>query len=1000
MLGSLLAVAHFAAQAANTRTPVSLLDYQRTTWTQKDGAPAGIQAMARSSDGWLWLGTSAGVFQFDGLSFSPRDSLPAGNLHSRSVRRLLTTSNGDLWVFFSAGGASVLRRGDRDHPAWIAGLSEGATIDSEADDDQNHVWITSGPHIYRNHGDQWEQVRPSDVGLPEDGEPTVFSDHRGNVWYCTDTRIYVRTRFSNRFVPINGNWHAIQTFVFSAAGGMSVVDGSMSPTDASTQLSVPAGSRSARSSASSEMSMRDVQGAIWSVECDHADLCFSPRDSTTLRRGADEQSDPWKADGEKSPGTMTLLVDEEGNTWVGTKLGLVQFRLAAARRVRFPDNTYFFTVVPDADGTVVVGTDGRSDNAVDQLWRVDTDNAIHSLSSHATSAAWLEPDHSILLAGPLGIWRFDGRSEVPLEGPHAVSVKGVTPQSMAEDGAGRLWLAFNTLPPWRKDTLGWRERGGIAELPAGLVALIVPSGNDTWLGYRSNMLVRLDAGDHVSQWDQRQGLVTGSVTALITKKPMLVGGERGLQWFDGKAFHAIHAADVAQLSGITGLLRDQDGSLWINGFRGLVHYPADEVAHALSDENFAMHGRLYDEGDGVPGTAQQARPLPTLTRGSDGRIWVASTNGMSSIDPPSLPVNRQSPSVEIAGVNDVAQPANGLDLPAGTRQLRMRFHVLSLTRPDRTQVRYRLLGLDDKWIDAGTRREAFFGNLGPGRYRFELIAGNEDGVWTSQATGLPFNIEPTFFQTGWFKSICVIIGLVALWLIFRWRLRHERKLMRQKMAVRHAERERIARELHDTLLQGISGLLMRVQVWSGRRELPTDLQGDMQRASEQGRSMLSQGRDRIAELRADDGELVNLSNAIRVIGDKFAALHAAGFVVIDHAPDAALRHDVSEDVLAIVHEAIANAYAHAGGKSVKVKLEERAGRIGISVTDDGCGISSEQLDEAGTTGHWGLVGMRERARRIGVRLVIGAGETGGTRVLIEGIRPVKSSVQQDISRRR
>jgi signal transduction histidine kinase len=224
--------------------------------------------------------------------------------------------------------------------------------------------------------------------------------------------------------------------------------------------------------------------------------------------------------------------------------------------------------------------------------------------------------------------------------------------------------------------------------------------------------------------------------------------------------------------------------------------------------------------------------------------------------------------------------------------------------------------------------------------------------------------------------------------------------MRQKMAVRHAERERIARELHDTLLQGISGLLMRVQVWSGRRELPADLQGDMQRASDQGRTMLSQGRDRIAELRADDSELVHLADAIRAIGERLSSLHASRFIFVNHAADVTLRHDVGEDVLAIVHEATANAYAHAGGESVTVLLEERADRISISVTDDGCGITTEQLDEAGTTGHWGLVGMRERARRIGVRLSIGAGDTGGTRVLIEGIRPASFPESNGFSRRR
>lgn len=985
VLGCLIAFTHLSCEAVPAR-PLSLLGYQRTSWGQKDGAPAGIQAMARTSDGWLWLGTNSGLYQFDGVSFSPRETLPLGNLHSRSISRLLSAPNGDLWVFFSAGGASVLRRNDRDHPVWIVGLPDGTPIDSVAEDDQSSIWITAGSGIYQSRGDRWEQINPAEVGLPEDRAPTVLSDHRGNIWYCTDTRVYVRPPHSTQFNPVAGNWRSIRAFVVSAQGGMSVIDGSTSPTDVFEQLPVPRGSNQARLSAMSEMSMRDSYGVMWSVACNHGDLCISPPASAQKRSITEGQIDPWKALGEIPPGTMTLLIDEQGNTWVGTKKGLVQFRAAAATPVRFPNGTYFFSVVPNADGTVYVGTDSRSSDALDQLWRVSTDASPQPLLAHAISAAWQESKDSILLAGAQGLLKFDGKKGYLEKWPQAATIGGTTPQSMAEDSAGRLWVAFRDFPPWRRGPDGWHERGGIADLPHGLVALIVPSGSDTWLGYRNNTLIRVDAKDHLSQWDQRQGLLTGSVTALVTGVPVLVGGERGLQWFDGKKFHSIQAAHADELTGITGLLHEPDGSLWVNGFRGLVHYSADTFSRALSDENFLMEGRIYDEGDGVQGTAQQTRPLPTLTRGTDNKIWVASTNGLSWIDSSSIPTNIRPPLVEIADINSSRELTNGMHFSAGTRQLRIGFHVLSLTRPDRTQVRYRLVGIDRRWTDAGNKRDAVFENLGPGNYRFELIASNEDGIWTKQPARLEFSIEPTFFQTAAFKLICLVVGLGAIWLAFALRLRHERRRMREKMAVRHAERERIARELHDTLLQGISGLLMRMQVWSGHRGLPSDLQGDMVRATDQGRQMLIEGRDRIAELRTDDDNPVMLSNAISAIGERLSTLHGTRFTLQGETTGLALRHDVGEDVVAMVHEAISNAHAHAGASSIDITLSVRGAHLSITVADDGRGITKEEIDGAGKTGHWGLVGMRERARRIGARFTIVGGERGGTKVVFQGIR--------------
>jgi signal transduction histidine kinase/ligand-binding sensor domain-containing protein len=981
-LAWLVALAPLASVGKPLHVPGSLQDYQHTHWGQQDGAPAGIQAMARTADGWLWLGTSAGLFQFDGLTFTQRETLAANDLGPHAVRMLHAAANGDLWVFLSAGGVRVLPAGDRAHPRAMANLATVTAFDTAAEDSQGHIWATAGSHLYRSQGTTWQPVSPASVGLPDNDAPGMVDDLRGNLWYVTPRRIWVRTGSATRFVQVPGTWQNLVEIFHSTAGQVVAVDQSGTAPARLIPLAVPVGSGPVAPHSQSDQMSMDGQGVIWSVACDHGELCTARPGAATLPGAGD---DPWKATGTPGPGTMSLLIDEDGSTWVGAKTGLERFRIAAATRVRLPPDTYYFAVAPQADGSIYVGTDSRTGTGSDRLWHIGSTIVAMSSSRHAVSALWQDTDGAIVVSGQDGSWLLHHHELQPWATPPTTATARPHAQAMARDAKGRFWLAYTDGETWQHDEDGWRERGDIGALPDVAVATLVPSGDMLWFGYRTNALASLDAGDRVTRWDRRQGLATGSVNVVIASTPMLVAGERALQWFDGQRFHALRARDADQLTGITGVLRDNDGALWVNGFAGLTHFTGNDVRHAMQDASFAMPGRLYDDGDGLAGAAQQQRPLPSLTRGSDGRIWVASTNGLAWLDPAALPHDLRSPDVYIRELNGRVQPGRYTRLPPQTGDIRIGFDILSLTRPDRVTVRYRLAGASSEWTDAGVRREVVFNRLPPGTYRFEVRAANADGVWNTRAAALTFVIEPTFVQTAWFKAMVAALVAMALWLLFAWRLRRERQLLRQKMAVRQVERERIARELHDTLLQGISGLLMRLQVWSGHRTLPADIRRDMERASEQGRHMLTDGRDRIAQLRANDDHPVLLADGIHAMADRLDARNGTAFVVTDLAPGTTLRHDIANEVLAIVHEAVSNAHTHAGGDTITVTLATHRTRLSVVVADDGRGIDDNDLHNACVHGRWGLVGMRERAQRIGIRLTISAGANGGTRVTLADI---------------
>lgn len=256
-----------------------------------------------------------------------------------------------------------------------------------------------------------------------------------------------------------------------------------------------------------------------------------------------------------------------------------------------------------------------------------------------------------------------------------------------------------------------------------------------------------------------------------------------------------------------------DGDRWLNTKRGLFHVSAADWQRSMGDASLPVRGVLLDELDGFPGAGYGISPVPTLQLGRDGRLWVSGTDGVAVLDRSRLTVNRTGPAASVLGLTaDGRHYPNGLPstLPAGTERLRFDFSAPSFTMPERVRFNYRLVGFDRGWLNAGAARSASYTNLGPGEYRLEVQAFNEDGIAGPVAATPAFRIQPTVYQTGWFAALCLLACCVALWLAYRWRLGRIERTWRLRLEERLAERERIARALHDTFLQGVHGLIFRL----------------------------------------------------------------------------------------------------------------------------------------------------------------------------------------------
>jgi signal transduction histidine kinase len=409
--------------------------------------------------------------------------------------------------------------------------------------------------------------------------------------------------------------------------------------------------------------------------------------------------------------------------------------------------------------------------------------------------------------------------------------------------------------------------------------------------------------------------------------------------------------------------------------------PAGEVSSARADSSHPVGFELFNQQDGLAGPALQIRPGPTMQLGEDGRLWVARLNGISWIDPGHVRRNQVAPVVSIQSLHAAETAYSltaGLVLPKLTRNLYFDYTAPSLTQPRRVHFRYQLEGFDAGWQDAGTRRQAFYTNLSPGDYRFRVQAVNEDGVWSARDATFDFRIAPAFYQTWWFRVLCGCLALAALWLLYLLRLRQ----LAVRDRIRGAERERIARDLHDTLLQGIQGLQLRLQTWAADKTLEPRRRDEMDQVAMRTREMLIDGRDRIIALRRSGAPRIALVAALCAIGEDYASMYPVRFALREDGEPCVLRPEIAAEALDIMREALRNAFVHAAAGSVELAAAWQPGGVCLCVSDDGCGIDEAVLRTGGRAGHWGLPGMRERAARIGAQLDLRRRECGGTDLLL------------------
>jgi signal transduction histidine kinase/ligand-binding sensor domain-containing protein len=958
----------------------ALPQFHHTSWNAEEGIGA-IYDIRQADDGFLWLQTSTGVFRFDGVRFQAAAEVTHEDTQSAKLDAVLPSAFGGEW--FTTRTAGLLLWKDSKFTSFPETHCTGRIV--EAPD--HSLWVASRAGLFHVQNAECKQVG-RERGYPG-GEPAgLMVDREGTVWVkMWSGPLLSLAPGQSSFVPSQFGLGVTQYFAFlhEAPNG-------------EIWLSDDYGLRQVRGKPGSPTVFREAglahhkgerfgdfdfaaDGSIW-VSSDQG-LRWAPRPDQ-WRTSQEMKKSPGESftagDGLSSDTVWTVLLDREGNTWVGTDSGLEQLRRVAVNTPKLPaSQEHEYAIAPGDQGSVWTGslslplTHLFADGKFKSFPLI---NQITNLKRDRDGTVWVAGQ------GDFRLGRSSGEAFTQVHYPREEQQAVI---SLAVDRNHGVWISLRQMGIYHFTDGTWsNEDGHIGKERTNLGAMTDDESGNVWFAY-SNNLVRWD-GTQYTHFSSPEGQGNIAVSAIaVHGDHVWLAGAGGVQLYTSGKFELLHCKDKRLPGRVSGIVETTNGDLWMNGPSGITHIAADQIAKWVRDPTFVLAADRLNQLDGLPGLSGEEVPTPSVVQSPEGLLWFATTKGIAWLDPVTLDSyrNHLPPPVVVSSVSangNIYSTTGVAQLPPHTRNLEIDYTALSMAVPQRVSFRYKLDEVDEAWQDAGTRRQAYYSDLPPGRYHFHVTASNNDGVWNDAGATLLFTVAPAFYQTWWFRTFMAIAAAVVIWLLVRLRIRLVLRELQGRLAERLEERERIARELHDTLLQGLFGLMLRLQFSLDQLAEGNPVRVDITRALNQSDSMMQEGRERIKHLRASHIEGISLAQSLELFGQELQSISPVQFHVEVEGQAHPITAYIHEDILLIGREALTNAFRHSGASAISVEITYRFSALQLRVHDNGRGVDKSVLAAGGREDHWGLPNMRERARKMHAILHIEGRNKGGTTV--------------------
>ena len=931
-----------ASQLCGLDRASSLSQLAHESYTQRAGfAIPPVRALAQTQDGYLWVGTEAGLLRFDGVRLRGWEELTAQRLPATQIWALAATKDGGLWV--AASNALFLCRDGRLVPesnllvergrVMRVVVAPGGTVWAAATEEG--VW-----KLWRNDGKGWKSI-----AYPTSPAPIVALEAAADGRILLSAKGILEGDESGTFRMVYASPSQMQCFTVQPDGGVWI-----SPSSGVLQLfdhQYRPTANKLKAPSSAQVALVDRDLGLW--------VGTSAEGISRWTVGMQQMN---RREGLSGDTVRAMLEDREGNIWVGTQNGLDRFSALRVRRVTTAEGlgTDRITAIHSAsEGGIWIGSRTMLEKVVAGVVEKPFPKGFVGLNGVIS----MEEDSAgrLLLGMVEGLFVFAGGKLQPVPG----APKDVTVQ-IARGREGELGLLTrNGVFVWSQ---GKTEELKLPALPGRQKPLTIHMSREgrLWVGHtRGGVIIREPQGKFTVIAEE-QNTPRGAIYAIAEdgRGRMWLGDEQGLsRWAAGKWSRWSLGDGMA--GGAHDLLFDAEDALWIRTNLGVM-----KVARKLLDGAAGTPaGRLVGEVYGVE-QGMRLEPVvpwvnPRSARDSKGNLWFTTDEGVAVLEGKKVRQNKEGPAVRIEELRADGKPvpiiAGKAELPEMARDLQFEYTALSFQSPARNRFRYRLEGFDPDWVEAGTRRVASYGNLRPKDYRFRVIAADADGVWNEVGEAVEFNIPPAFYESVWFYLLLLVVVATGAY-GFHWS-RMRQLALRQELVLE--ERARIARELHDRLLQGIAGATWQLDALAS--ELPAAAGREkIERVLSQMDRSMTEARQSISALRIPTVGSDRLPEMLGELGRSLTGDNGARFELLVKGERRAIPAIAEENLFAICREAILNALRHGKPQRITGTIEYRERGIFLSVVDDGIGFDPEAV--AAKQGHWGLTGIRERATQL------------------------------------